>query len=1462
MADKVIGIKFGVAGGGSISGESGQLIKSQLEQIAKAVNLQVKVNINKTHFKKQINDLKSQLSEALGNLNVNIGTPGGRKAGAPGGGNAGSNASNTEKLDFNTLKSSLDKLYKIKQQAETALKKGQVNTAAELANTADGLDASYNQQLMKARELGVINDEQFKQLIEQEQALIRMHTARTKDAEAIARQREEQEKLAQAQKAAKTVEGQQSAWNGLYANAERLLQREDYLIQNNKKAAESAEKLRKAMAAGFDPTKPEQSAQNVKNLRTALKEVDAELAKIGTEADTFGFKVKKAFKTKVVQNLAYALLAFVGNAFRQVYQNVLDLDKAVTDLQIATGYTREETGKLVTEYAKLAQQLGATVTEVTAAADTWLRQGYEVAETTTLITNTLMLAKLGQLESAEAAKALTSAMKGYNVEVENSVDIVDKFTAVDMAAAVSAGDIATAMAETAVSANTAGVSMDRLIGYIATVAEVTQDGAESVGTFYKTMFARMSNIKAGRFVDDETGESLNDVASVLSEVGIALFDAEGQFKSFEDVLDEVGQKWEHLDSVQQAAIATAMAGTRQQEKFKVLMENYGKAMDLSNVSEASSGTATSKYEDAYMDSIDAKINALKAAWQEFSASLLDSDIVKLLVEIITAIANVLDAIISFGDGAVPKIAIVTGAVLALKAAISSLQKTLGNDFKTAWTKFLTLIKNGASKVGTALTTMVSNPYTWIIAMISVFVLFGDQFNEVGLVIIAAAMAIAVGVGIALNLLNAKVHAFMASNPLGWILAAITAIVVAVTSLIKAIVKWANADEEAFKEAKKRAEEKKKMAEEAAAESKELNELTNEYIELIGNKDSFLDLDEEARERILELQTEINTAVSDEYKGMDLVNGSLQEHLGYLEEIAAEKERQALDAAKENYQAQDNAYTSAFDSSGHFIPTKRIDNIGGIGSDLGSNDNIVFERGDDAAAHADDIATIFRSKSTIFGDADANIGDKKWQLGIEKHSDLRVVAKEWKEALDEVKAKGYIVTSDDQRLYNQLYAYYAEEILPLITNVDNAAIEVANTALPVIARTISKEVNPSDNIELFEDKMLEALKSELDADKNGVNDYGLDDSELAAFVESYLLGNYYDVYQKNSATTVKYSFETILGAVQEGYDTLRNAMDEMSDLGIISGDTMGDILENYPDLQEYFELTADGYKLVDGAMDAFISKYKEIYGLGENEDTWNAVIATLTASDEIEEWIEAQESIKEAYEDQLESQKKLIDIRKDLLKTYKEEVKYQKELKEKQEAVASLRTKLALAQMDTSAAGKARVRELAVELEEAETELDDFTLEHAIDVLTEQIESGYSEYESFIQKQVDRIEKAIEDAATYYKGGNIVEVPEHHTGGIVGGVELQSNEEFAKLLKGEYVSTPAQMQKFMRKTLPNIANYNNGAVNYNAPLIAIKCDSITEDSIPEIEKVVNEAVNKIKREIDSAFSRTGYRKDIK
>ena len=349
----------------------------------------------------------------------------------------------------------------------------------------------------------------------------------------------------------------------------------------------------------------------------------------GAEVDNTGSKLKSVLSAEIGSAVS-AVTAFfaIGNAAKKAYDNVVQLDSVIVDLQIASDLSRKETKALVMEYNGLAKELGATTTEVAASADSWLRQGESIADTEELIRNSLMLSKLGQISSAEAAEALTSARKGYNVSAQESILIVDKLVKVDMEAAASAGGLAKAMAETANSARLSGIDMDHLIGYITTVKEVTQAGDESVGSFFRTLFARMGNVKLGKLVDPETSESLSDVETALRAYNIALRESNGDFRNFQTVLDEVAARWDMLGSVAQRAIAGAFSGKVQQENFITLMENYGTAIEYAGLAATSAGTALNKYESAYLPSVAAAQNKATTAFEGFSMSVMNSELIK------------------------------------------------------------------------------------------------------------------------------------------------------------------------------------------------------------------------------------------------------------------------------------------------------------------------------------------------------------------------------------------------------------------------------------------------------------------------------------------------------------------------------------------------------------------------------------------------------------------------------------------------------------------------------------------------------------------------------------------------------------------------------------------------------------------------------------------------------------------
>ncbi|MGM9608340.1 MAG: phage tail tape measure protein [Oscillospiraceae bacterium] len=250
--------------------------------------------------------------------------------------------------------------------------------------------------------------------------------------------------------------------------------------------------------------------------KEASTQANLEIQKLKAQMKSLGYEGGTAFTTLIGKMKTYAsyfassmIIMGLYSGITNLISNVKDLDEAMTDLRIVTGGTREETEGLLKTYNQMAQRVGSTTSEVASSATSWMRQGYNIEDTDKLIETSMVFSKVGFLEADEAAQALTSTIKGYKLAVEDAMGAIDAFTVLDLDLATSAGEIATALAQTASSAEMAGISLEKAASQIGVVLEVTQASGEEVGTFYKTLMARLSNIKAGRLEDPETGESLD-----------------------------------------------------------------------------------------------------------------------------------------------------------------------------------------------------------------------------------------------------------------------------------------------------------------------------------------------------------------------------------------------------------------------------------------------------------------------------------------------------------------------------------------------------------------------------------------------------------------------------------------------------------------------------------------------------------------------------------------------------------------------------------------------------------------------------------------------------------------------------------------------------------------------------------------------------------------------------------------
>ena len=422
---------------------------------------------------------------------------------------------------------------------------------------------------------------------------------------------------------------------------------------------------------------------NSKNTMQGLNNISNSAKNTTTVFGRLKNAVAGTFSSRKIETTAYlALLKEINDAAERAKDTMVQLDKVVTDLSVATGDSRSSVKDLLKDYNSMAKQLASTTTQVGQAADDYLRAGKSMKESNQLIKDSIMLSKLGQINSSEATEDLLATMNGFDMSVNQVNDALDAMVAIDMAASTSSGDIATALKYCASSADIAGVSFNKLAAMIGTVQDKTMQSAETVGTFMNTLLSRYRNVKIGQFVDDD-GESLSDVETILNSVGIKLRDTNQEFRDFETVLDEVAKSWNTYSSVQQASIAKAFSGTRQQNRFLALMEGYNKTLELTEVAANSAGTAVEKFNKSYKESLEAKTNTLQAS---FESMIMNSDMSEVyggILDATTALVNLINKTNAL-KGAMGALAVtgVTKAFLSIKTGAYEAYVNL-NKFKSA-----------------------------------------------------------------------------------------------------------------------------------------------------------------------------------------------------------------------------------------------------------------------------------------------------------------------------------------------------------------------------------------------------------------------------------------------------------------------------------------------------------------------------------------------------------------------------------------------------------------------------------------------------------------------------------------------------------------------------------------------------------------------------------------------------------
>ena len=594
----------------------------------------------------------------------------------------------------------------------------------------------------------------------------------------------------------------------------------------------------------------------LKKFNSEFDTFNSKVVQAGVHCKSFGDQIKQAFQNFSAFFSASFWIYQVIDSIKQMVPNVIALNTAMVELRKVTDGTENQFNTFLKNAKGNAVKLGSTVTDLVNATSAFSRLGYFLDESEELGRVATIYANVGDdIDNIDqATTSLISTMKGFGLEAGDAINIVDKFNEVGNKFAISSGGIGDALQRSAAAFAAANNTIDESIALVVAANNVIQD-PDTVGTMWKTVTMRIRGAKteleeAGLETEymAESTASLRDAIKGLTNVdGLGGFDImkdEKTFKSTYDIILGIGEVWEKMSDIDQAALLELVAGKRQGNALAAILTNLEDLKAALEASENSAGSAM-KEQEVWLGSLEAKINQFKASFESLSSTVINEDLVGAIIDFGTNFVHTIDDVINSLGGLGNSLMILVDiiALLNFNKAVGLIQG-FWNSFKTGFEiipKITGTIKN------------ISNAFN---LMSEGAAMGGNKVTQFA------------------NALTGMNGAAVAS----------TAAIMGVVAVISIAVI-------AYQNYKQKIEEARQAAEDAANAHNELKGSLEDYkgkiIELRGEIDSGNLSEEEAynkRKELISIQDELIGKFGEEASGIQLVTGEIESQIAAIDNL--------------------------------------------------------------------------------------------------------------------------------------------------------------------------------------------------------------------------------------------------------------------------------------------------------------------------------------------------------------------------------------------------------------------------------------------------------------------------------------------------------------------------------------------------------------------------------------------------
>lgn len=427
-------------------------------------------------------------------------------------------------------------------------------------------------------------------------------------------------------------------------------------------------------------------------LAQSIAAADQPMITLNARLQDFLTTVKNTVKWQISSSMIHGVMG----ALQGAYHYAQNLNSSLNDIRIVTGHNIDYMDKFADRANKAAKALSTSTLNYTDASLIYYQQGLLDKEVEDRTAVTIKMANAAGESADKISDQLTAVWNNFYDGSQSLEYYADVMTALGAATASSTDEIAAGLEKFAAVSNTVGLSYEYATSALATVTATTRQSADVVGTAFKTLFARIQDLELGKTLED--GTTLGKYSQALDTVGISIKTADGGLREMDDILSDLGEKWNSFDAEgnpliskdAKVALAQTVAGVRQYTQLMALMDNWDFMKENLETARNATGTLTEQ-QKIYEESWQAANKRLKASFESLYTDLIDDKFFIKFTDFLSDMVNGVDSFIDKIGGIKP---LLLGFLSLIGQTLSSkIQPALDNAINN-----IQILVGGADKV--------------------------------------------------------------------------------------------------------------------------------------------------------------------------------------------------------------------------------------------------------------------------------------------------------------------------------------------------------------------------------------------------------------------------------------------------------------------------------------------------------------------------------------------------------------------------------------------------------------------------------------------------------------------------------------------------------------------------------------------------------------------------------------------